>query len=381
MSGAYVVSSEKFWKDFFGKSFNSLKLRSAWGQAGNLTAIGPNDKTSNYSSISLLGAPAVVPSYLLGNENVRPERQVEFEAGVEAGFLSDRVNFEFTYYKQNVTDLLIRREFAGSAGYGFRFENVGELQNEGIELGLNLIPIKTNNFTWNLSSTYSRNKNIVTKVIGSRIPFSDSFATNFVIEGEPLGVFYRSFFARDPAGAIALNASGLPFGGTNPDGTRSKIIGDPNPDWFGSLINEFTYKNVSFRFQLDAVQGFDVLNWGRRLLNNGNFGGGFNAGEELLGNIPKGTGGAQAGIFENFVEDGSFVKLREVALSYTLSAKKFGFDNIRFSLVGRNLYSWDNYSGFDPEVNTTGQSNGTRGFDFAAVPIPKTIQFGVKATF
>lgn len=381
VSSSYIISNENFWGKTFGDNFNSLKLRAAWGQAGNLTAIGPFDRTLNYSPSAIDGASGVLPSTLLGNENVKPERQEEIELGFDAEFLKNRIGFEFTYYKQKVSDLLLRRELAPTSGFSYRYENIGKLENEGIEILLRATAIDTEDFDWNVTTTYARNNNTVTKVAGNYIPFGDSFATNYVIEGQPLGVFYRGFYARDASGNIALDANGLPYTGTNPDGSKSKIIGDPNPDWFGSLINEFNYKKFNLKFQLDAVQGYDVMNWNRRLMDNTTYGGGYNAGQELLGNIPKGTGRAQYVIFEEFVEDGSFVKLREIALSYTFNPKNSGFQSIRVSFVGRNLISWDNYSGFDPEINTTGQSNGTRGFDFAAVPIPKTYQIGINATF
>ncbi|MEL6918401.1 MAG: SusC/RagA family TonB-linked outer membrane protein, partial [Bacteroidota bacterium] len=199
--------------------------------------------------------------------------------------------------------------------------------------------------------------------------------------GQPLGVFFRSFYNRDDNGNIILDGEGLPTAGTAEDGGNAIVIGDPNPEWFGSLINEFVYKNFKLRIQLDAVQGFDILNFNRRLADNGIFGGGPNVGQELLGNLPKGLGGRQAGIFEEFVEDGSFVKLREVGLSYTFYPKKSFINSLEFSLVGRNLISWDDYTGYDPEVNTPGQSNGVRGFDFASVPIPRTYQLGLNFSF
>ena len=243
-------------------------------------------------------------------------------------------------------------------------------------------PIKTDDFSWDVTATFSKNENVVTSVAGGgQFALDGSFSTNFVIEGEPLGVFFRQFYARDPDGSISLDADGYPFAGTNDDGTSSKVIGDPNPDWFGSLINEFSYKNFTLRVQLDAVQGFDVFNWNRRLLDNVIFGGGSNVGEELLGNRLKGFGGAQAGIFEEFVEDGSFVKLRELAISYNFKPPIDHIDNVQLSLVGRNLISWDDYSGWDPEINTPGQSNGVRGFDFAGVPIPRTYQLGINVSF
>jgi TonB-linked SusC/RagA family outer membrane protein len=380
-SGSYVLSAEDFWKNTFGSTISNFKLRASWGQAGNLTAIGAFDRFLNFNPIAFNGASGVVPSTLLGNENLAPERQDEFEIGFDAGLFNDRVGLEFTYYKQTVEDLLLQREIASSTGYTTRFENVGALENEGIELLLRLNPVNTTDFNWDVTATYSANDNTVTRVVGERITLPGSFSTSFVIPGESLGVFYRQFYARDANGEIIRDERGIPSRGTNPDGSSSKVLGDPNPDWFGSLINEFTYKNFALRVQLDAVQGFDVFNWNRRLLDNVIFGGGPLVGEGLLGNVPKELGRVQANIFEEFVEDGSFVKLRELALSYSFRPKGSSIQNIKISLIGRNLISWDDYSGWDPEINTPGQSNGVRGFDFAGVPIPRTYQLGVSVNF
>ena len=116
-------------------------------------------------------------------------------------------------------------------------------------------------------------------------------------------------------------------------------------------------------------------------MDNVIFGGGANVGKELRGEQIKGLGGAQAGIFEEFVEDGSFIKLRELSISYLWEPNLPEISSVKFSLIGRNLLSIDNYSGWDPEINTPGQSNGVRGFDFAGVPIPRTIQFGINVGF
>ncbi|TAI49285.1 SusC/RagA family TonB-linked outer membrane protein [Flagellimonas allohymeniacidonis] len=387
---SYVISEEDFWKNTFGDTFNTFKLRGSWGQAGNLTALTAFQRFTRLSPFSINGTPSLIPAGNgiigqapeQGDLNLAPERQEEFEFGFDAGLLNNRLGIEFTYYKQNVTDLLLERELAPSTGFGTRIENVGDLENEGIEILVRGAPIKTNDFSWDVTATFSQNENVVTSVAGGgQFALAGSFATSFVIEDEPLGVFFRQFYARDADGSISLDADGYPFRGTTDDGQASKVIGDPNPDWFGSLINEFAYKNFRLRIQLDAVQGFDVFNWNRRLLDNVIFGGGFNVGQELLGNRPKGFGGAQAGIFEEFVEDGSFVKLRELALSYDFKSPIEGIENIQLSLVGRNLISWDDYSGWDPEINTAGQSNGVRGFDFAGVPIPRTYQLGVNVSF
>ncbi|MEM9076925.1 MAG: SusC/RagA family TonB-linked outer membrane protein [Bacteroidota bacterium] len=379
---SYIISEEDFWKNTFGNAFNTFKLRGSWGQAGNLTALSAFQRFTTLNPSSINGTPSLIPGTQQGDLDIAPERQEEIEFGFDAGLLNNRIGIEFTYYKQDVTDLLLPRELAPSTGFGSRIENVGDLENEGIEILLRGAPIKTNDFSWDVTATFSQNENVVTRVAGGgQFALAGSFATSFVIEGEPLGVFFRQFYARDPDGSISLDADGFPFRGTTDDGESSKVIGDPNPDWFGSLINEFAYKNFKLRIQLDAVQGFDVFNWNRRLLDNVIFGGGFNVGQELLGNRPKGFGGAQAGIFEEFVEDGSFVKLRELAFSYDFKPPIKGIENVQLSLVGRNLISWDDYSGWDPEINTAGQSNGVRGFDFAGVPIPRTYQLGVNVSF
>ena len=379
---SYIISEEDFWQNTFGDTFSTFKLRGSWGQAGNLTALSAFQRFTLLNPISINGSPGLVPSTQQGDLDIAPERQEEYEFGVDAGFFNNRLGVEFTYYKQEVTDLVLPRELSPSTGFSSRIENVGNLENEGLELLLKGSPIKSQDFSWDVTATYSKNDNVVTSVAGGgQFALAGSFSTNYVIEGEPLGVFYRQFYARDADGSISLDADGYPFTGTTEDGSSSKVIGDPNPEWFGSLINEFSYKNLALRVQFDAVQGFDIFNWNRRLLDNVIFGGGSNVGEELLGNRPKGYGGAQAGIFEEFVEDGSFVKLRELSLSYNLPEPFESVDNIKISLIGRNLFSWDDYSGWDPEINTAGQSNGVRGFDFAGVPIPRTYQLGLSVNF
>ncbi|MEO1010298.1 MAG: SusC/RagA family TonB-linked outer membrane protein, partial [Bacteroidota bacterium] len=396
---SYILSEEDFWKNTFGDTFNTFKLRGSWGQAGNLTALTAFQRFTTLNPDAINGATSLIPDTQQGDLNIAPERQEEIEFGVDGSLLNNRLGFEFTYYKQDVTDLLLPRELAPSTGFNNRIENVGDLENKGVEVLLRGVPIKSNDFSWDVTATFTTNENTVTSVAGGgQFALAGSFSTNFVIEGEPLGVFYRQYYARNSDGSLLLTPDGFPQrergnpdtqtpqrdADGQPEGTTlSKVIGDPNPDWFGSLINEFAYKNFKLRVQFDAVQGFDVFNWNRRLLDNPIFGGGYNVGQELLGNRLKGLGSTagQANIFEEFVEDGSFVKLRELALSYSLDSPFKSVDNIVFSLIGRNLISWDDYSGWDPEINTAGQSNGVRGFDFAGVPIPRTYQLGINVSF
>jgi hypothetical protein len=209
-----------------------------------------------------------------------------------------------------------------------------------------------------------------------------------VLNDEAVGVFYTTYLARNPDGSLLLDDNGLPQrervgreDGQPSGALDEKVIGNPNPEFFWSLINEIDYRKFSFRVQFDAIQNFDVFNFTNRLLSFAPFGGGQLYEDELTGRLPKGYNAATFSAFDRFVEDGSFVKLRELSLSYNTRPEALGISNLRLSLVGRNLLSFDNYSGWDPETNAAGQSNTTRGFDFNEVPIPRTYSFQLTATF
>lgn len=180
---------------------------------------------------------------------------------------------------------------------------------------------------------------------------------------------------------VGKDANGFPI---TTSALVQREVGDPNPDWTGSLLNELNYKRLSFKFLFEAVQGFDVVNLNRTTHNN--VGAGKLAEREIRGELPRGYVSLLGGfgderIREDMVEDGSFVKLREVSLSYMLKPRWKGFQGITLSVTGRNLLSFDNYQGWDPEVNSAGQSNRIRGDDFGTVPIPRMVIFGVSANF
>ncbi|MGK2863281.1 MAG: SusC/RagA family TonB-linked outer membrane protein, partial [Chitinophagaceae bacterium] len=218
-----------------------------------------------------------------------------------------------------------------------------------------------------------------------------------ILEGQPIGVFYGTFFAVDAGGNLLKNASGIPVTerGTQsgplsyttqrgadglPAGTvLRKVIGDPNPDYTASLVNEVSFKKISLRVQFDAVQGVDVFNADWRTRQG--VGNGKEAEKEQRGEIPRGYILGVYGIEEWRIDDGSFVKLRELSLSYEFGKIRNIFNNLTVSLSGRNLISFDDYKGYDPEVNAGGQSTILRGIDFGAVPIPRTFSVGIQAKF
>jgi len=395
LSLSYVVSDNDFWRNSkIGKIVNTFKVRSSWGKAGNMTAIDAYDRYTNYSPVAINGQTGLVKPGALGNENVKPEKQTEIEVGADLEFFKGRFGLEMTYYDQDIDDLLLPRTLASSTGADSRIENVGTMTNKGFELLLKARLIQKKSFSWDLTATYSTNKNEVNGIEGDLITYAwgESAAKN----GNSLGIFYGYYYARNEDGSLLLTADGLPqrekgyyenneavsLRGTDgqPTGENlKKVIGDPNPDFLASLTNEIRYKKWSFRAQFDAVQGFDVISWDKRILNR--FSGGDGEAKELLGKRPKGWGKAEYSIYESFVEDGSFIKLREVSLAYNYKPKVSWCGSIKFSITGRNLFSIDNYYGMDPEVNREGQSNVVRGNDMASVPIPRTITFGVNVKF
>ena len=395
-SMSYLISEEGFWKNSLGSSINSFKFRGAWGQAGNLTAIGPFDRLSNYAATSIDGNSGLIAPTQLGNESLKPERQTELEFGVDMEMFNNRVGVELTYYEQDIEDLLLARTLSPSTGFGSRVENIGTMSNKGFEALITAVPILTNDFSWTITGTYSSNKNEVNNIKGEQFGIGN-FGFSVAKNGEPLGVFYQGFYARNTDGSLLLTPAGLPQrekgsydANGNPVSERdssgqptganlSKVIGDPNPDFIASLINEIKYKNLSFRMQFDAVQGADVLSWDTRMFYL--FGGGPSTASELRGESVRGTGAAKFGIAESYIEDGSYIKLRELSTSYLLEDPLKGINSFKFTLSGRNLLSIDNYSGYDPEVNMDGQSNGSRGGVMGLVPIPRVIKFGVIATF
>ncbi|GGK86549.1 SusC/RagA family TonB-linked outer membrane protein [Rufibacter glacialis] len=389
VSGSYLISNETFWQGL-ADIIPILKLRASYGQAGNLSAIGAYSRYTNYNPVSLPGQPGVVASTRLGNSGIKPERQTETEIGADMSFLKGRLGFEFSVYHKNVKDLILDINLAPSTGFGVQYANVGTLTNKGFELLLTGSPIFQENTKWTSTFIYSRNKNEVNNIPGGVLTFPGGFGQVAAVNGYPLGAFYSTYFARNEDGSLLLTPAGLPqaervgrtAAGQPTGATKPKVIGDPNPDWTASLTNEITIGgNLSFRAQVDASYGFDVFNFTRRVGERDFYGGLAGYEPELRGEVPKGTSAALFGIFENYIEDGSFIKLRELSVAYDVKPAFLGNRNVRLTLAGRNLFSIDDYSGYDPEVNAAGQTNAVRGFDFVEVPIPRTYALGLQVSF
>lgn len=397
-SGSYVISGADFWnKSSVSKWWDLLKLRVAYGESGNLTGIGAYSRFNTYSPSAYVGRSALSGSTVLANSDIRPERQNEIEFGADMGFLNNRINLTVNVYNKKVTDLLVNRVFAPTTGYSSFLNNLGSLENKGFEIVLSATPILKKDFSWNITGIYNRNKNKAINIGQALTLFStNGGAPVAILEGQPIGVFYGTYFAVDANGNQIKNAGGIPQierGVQNsplvvtpgrdanglPTGTTLRsIIGDPNPDYTATLTNEFAYKKFGLRVQLDAVKGGEVFNADFRTRQG--VGNGKIAEQEHLGQLPRGYISGIYPIEQWRIDDGSFTKLREVSLSYNVGSIK-SIKDITIAFSGRNLISWDNYKGYDPEVNAGGQSNLLRGIDFGAVPIPKTFSFTLQAKF
>ncbi|NPA45594.1 MAG: SusC/RagA family TonB-linked outer membrane protein [Chlorobi bacterium] len=391
---------------------NEFKIRGAYGEAGNLSVL---DRPSLnymylgtlYNSGNYLGQNTYYPKTADGNPDIRPERSKEIEAGFDLSMFDNRLGIEFTYYKQNITDLVLNRVLAPSTGFTSRFENIGSVENKGFELSVNATPVQTNDFKWDLRATYSQNRNRAYDIPGFRIQMAGFGGTSVVQEGEPIGSFYLYYYATDANGNWVLDPNGNPqrarghYEDQDGDGFAEtpvqdfdsngqptgdllrKIAGDPNPDFTASLFQTFTYKDFFLRVGIEAVQGFDVLNWDKRMAYR--FPNGYFYGEELQlvhdGVKNPGWYSNRFFIWESFLEDGSFVKLREVSLGYNWKPSWKYLKQVRFTLTGSNLLSWDKYWGMDPEVNYMGRSNVGRSQDFGGIPIPRVYSFTVNLKF
>ena len=399
-SGSYVLSSADYWENLGVSSFwDLLKLRVAYGESGNLTGINPYDRFNQYSPQAYLGNSYLTSSSRLANSEVKPEKQKELEFGTDMSFIKGRVTLGFNYYIKKVQDLLINRETAPTSGFSTILDNFGSLENKGFEVILGLTPVQKKDFNWTATAIFNKNRNKAVNIGQALTLFStNGGAPVAILQGQPIGVFYGTFYARDASGNIIKNAAGIPQierGIQNSPTTFTvqrdanglplatgtplrKVIGDPNPDYTASLVNELKYKNLGFRFQFDAVQGNENFNADFRTRQN--VGNGKIAEQEYLGQLPRGYVLGVLPIEEFRIDDGSFVKLREISLNYRINKFK-ALKDLTLSVTGRNLFSFDNYKGYDPEVNAGGQSTILRGIDFGAIPIPRTISFGLSTKF
>lgn len=412
-SASYVVFDKR------PGMLNNLRVRSALGWAGSQPGLlNAYSQFISYTQLPFAGRPGFVNSTTFGNPSLRNERAREWEAGTEVGFAQGRIGLEATYYDRRVSDLLFFRPLPTSTGFSRQFFPIGTMSNKGLELLLRSTNVDRRNVQWTTTATYTRNRNRVESLSIPNFQSAGGYP-NQIRAGYPAGVFYGSYAARDcVTGALLTDSLGryrrsnqtVDMGatlaqrrqisnGTCNDST-AKVIGDPNPSWLGSLLNEVTFaRKLRVRLLLDGTFGNDIMNLSHRAQNAGVASNSAEYGQELLAygdprKLAPGFNARTQGIFEYWVEDGSFVKLRELAFTYTLDqalVRRTFREGIDLTVSGRNLAVWTKYSGYDPELNLFGTNAGglgsvqttaaDRGFDFGGYPIPRVWSVSARFTF
>lgn len=343
-------------------------------------------------------------SSVLQRGGLKPETVKSHEFGIELGFLNNRINLDLSYYDQKSEDVFLFIPIAASSGFTSEYTNAASISNKGVEIELNADVIKTENFTWNLTTNFAKNENEVLSLANGveEVSLESAFTSigSFGIVGYPAGAFFGTKWERDGQGNLVIGSDGLPI-----VSSETGNIGDPNPDWTMGIRNSFTWKGFTLSALLDIREGGDIWNGTYARLNR--FGRTAESAENRDGAyiIPGvledgsannieinartyfsnyvGDGGAAA---EQFVEDGSWIRLRDVSLSYRFSnfAKLAGMNYIKFvefSVSGRNLWLETDYKGVDPETSLTGAGSLINGLDYFNNPNTKSYFFGVKVGF
>jgi TonB-linked SusC/RagA family outer membrane protein len=425
-SGAlgWKVSNEDFLKD--NETISNLKLRASYGVTGN-PGIGAYESLASYESVYASSGGQTVTSYTPyqpANPNLKWESSYQSNFGVDLGLFDSKILLSVDYYNIDTKDIIMADQSVPAiAGFSNPeiLANVGEVNNKGFEISLNTRNITNEDFSWTTDFVLSANKNTVVSLINGADFFTSgqpsylgSDDTSILREGEEVGLFWGYEYAGVyqggtlPDGTVAnLNPQAgdpLFYDLEDSDGNRDgvldsqdrKIIGNPNPDFTWGLTNNFKYKNFDLNIFLQGSQGGEIFNLNNSVLTNGdanttyeNFNNAWTT-TNTNTNTPRVGNNSNRELSSRFIEDGSYVRLKNIALGYNLPSdllKNIGVENVRLSVSAQNLLTFTNYSGLDPEVNYTAgdtgntASNTIRGFDFGNYPTIKSVSFSVNVKF
>ncbi|WP_158568901.1 SusC/RagA family TonB-linked outer membrane protein [Chitinophaga silvisoli] len=373
--------------------------------AANTLYTNPNfaDGFTDGNSFPFKGQNGMSLSNALGNVNLKPERSVEKEIGLDVK-LFGRVNLELTYYDKQSKDILVARPVAGSSGFASILDNAGKMQNRGFEVLASADVLKLKDFTWNVEVNWSMNKNKVLELANGvdEISVESAFTSigSYAIVGQPYGALYGTKWVRNDAGQLVIGANGLPS-----IASASGNLGNPFPDWTGGARTTFTYKHITLSALLDVRHGGKIWNGTYARMNN--LGRTAETADRertyvipgvVLGADGKYTdnttpvsaqsyyrvykGDAAGSAVENSVQNGSWVRLRELNLGYKYTIPgNSPIKTVELTLTGRNLWLHTDYKGVDPETSLTGAGSNLTGFDYFNNPGTKTYAVGVRVGF
>lgn len=426
-SAAWRVSEEKFMKNV--KPISNLKVRFGWGTVGN-------DRVSNFLSLDLYTESkygvgnklvTVLTPKQLANKDLKWEGQATTNIGIDIGLFKNRVNLSADFYVKNTKDLLLAQNLAYVTGFSYQWQNIGKIQNKGIELSLNTTNIQTKDFLWQTDFNISFLKNTLkslqdgTVSMYSATKFNSSFSNYDYVAtvGQALGqiygyvfdgVYQTSDFNITPDGKMILKqgitdisshagSAAVPgmvkYKDVDGDGkittSDRTVIGNGYPAWYGGVTNTFNYKNVDLSILFQFSYGNDVYN-ANRMFNTQTMDERSNQLSEVAdrwtptnasNRVPSATGYVKYELYSRFVEDGSFLRLKNITLGYTFPqqwTKKVFINRLRIYGTAQNLFCLTKYSGYDPEVNMK-SSPLMPGFDWGAYPKSRVFTFGVEVQF
>lgn len=410
---AWRISNENFLKN--SNVINNLKLRLGYGITGN-QEIGNYSFSSSYNTylynFNNSYVSAVLPT-VLPNPNVKWEGQEQYNAGFDLDLFNNRISLIVDGYVKNTNDMLVPMSVPVTSGYSDVYVpsiNAGKIQNKGFEVTLSTKNIIKNDFKWSSDAVFSYNKNNVVNINSDTpiITASGGFnsAIGLIKEGYPVNVFYGYitdgiFQNQDEVDRHAVQMPGsnsatstapgdIRFKDLNNDGVINDkdrtVIGNPNPKFTFSLNNTFNYKNFDLTIFLQGSYGNDIFNANRMyteamsiIQNQSSAILGRWTGEGTSNNIPRaiyGDPNQNSRVSDRYIEDGSYLKIKNINLSYTLPKAVFGqnFNSVKIFVSAQNLVTWTKYSGFDPEVPVNGIDNGT-------YPITRTVSLGLNIGF
>lgn len=382
--------------------YDYYSINPSFGNTG-MSSVGGNN------AVSALNPTAVVKN----NPNLKPERTKSFEAGIEMAFFKNRLGFDVTYYNSQTTDQVVPAPISRATGYDAKYINVGQIDNHGVEVSLYGTPVKTRDFSWTINLNWTRNRNKVVSLgediqnfqLGS---FQGGVTLNAAL-GEPYGTIRgEGFVYTNGQRTVGANGYYLKSGNSN------DIIGNINPDWIGGINNTLRYKNLALSFLVDIRQGGSVFsldtyyglatglyeetaglndlgNPVRNTIANGGgiiFQGVTADGKPNTKRVDISSSFGAYGYSRNpaaaFVYDASYVKLRDLTLTYSLPDKVMsklkGFKGIDISVFGRNLWIiHKNLPYSDPEEGIS--SGNLQGYQVGAYPTTRTIGANLKFKF
>lgn len=399
-SGAWRISSEPFMKDI--EWINDLKLRGGWGQTGNQSGLGDYSYLASYSinRVQWFGEgfdTNAVPTRTqstLSNPELTWETTSQTDIGLDLTMFNNRLMLYIDWYYKRTSDMLMTITLpAGSAPARTLNYNGGTMVNKGWEITLKSVNMK-GKFSWDTDFNISFNKNKLESLRLTQVYYS-AMTTDYVndyvvrnVPGRPLGSFYGYV-----AEGVDPETGDMIYKDVNKDGVISAsdrtYIGDPNPDFTFGLTNNFSWKGFNLNILLQGSVGNDIYNVSR-METEGMYDGKNQSTKVLdrwrvpgqITNVPKAGWNIKNSSY--FVEDGSYLRVKSVSLSYDVPRKiisKLGINRLQPYFTASNLLTWTSYSGMDPEVNQYGNNGAVQGIDWGTYPLNRSFVFGLKLEF